>query len=238
MALSSGVPVSNLGVNTRAAFISRTYMHLFGAIVAFTLIEVALFSTGVSETIMHALGSLTSVAGGYSWLLVLGAFMVVCWVATHVAEAAESLAAQYAALAAYVLAQSIIFVPLLYIANRFAPGAISSAAVITLIGFALLTAIVFITRKDFSFLKGFLMWGMVLAMLAIVGGVIFNFQLGVFFSVAMIGLAGAAILYDTSNVLHHYPENRYVGASLALFASVALLFWYVLRLAIALGGED
>ncbi len=46
----------------------------------------------------------------------------------------------------------------------------------------------------------------------------------------MIGLAGAAILYDTSKVLRDYPEDRYVAASLQLFASVALMFWYVLRL--------
>jgi FtsH-binding integral membrane protein len=46
----------------------------------------------------------------------------------------------------------------------------------------------------------------------------------------MIALAGASILYDTSKVLHEYPQDRYVGASLQLFASVALLFWYVLRL--------
>ena len=50
---------------------------------------------------------------------------------------------------------------------------------------------------------------------------------------AMVGLAGGAILYDTSNVLHHYPQDRYVGASLALFASVALMLWYVLRLFMA-----
>ena len=56
---------------------------------------------------------------------------------------------------------------------------------------------------------------------------------GVFFSVALIAFAGAAILYDTSNVIHHFPEDRYVAASLELFASVALMFWYVLRLFIA-----
>ncbi len=86
------------------------------------------------------------------------------------------------------------------------------------------------TRKDFSFLRGVLMWGGVVAMLAIVGGILFGFELGTWFSVAMIGFAGAAILYDTSNVLHHFPEDRYVGAALQLFASVALMFWYVLRL--------
>ena len=46
----------------------------------------------------------------------------------------------------------------------------------------------------------------------------------------MIGYAGGVILYDTSNVLHHFPEDRYVAAALQLFAGIALMFWYVLRL--------
>jgi FtsH-binding integral membrane protein len=137
---------------------------------------------------------------------------------------------QYAALAGYVLGQSIIFVPLLFVADRFAPGAIGSAAMVTFLGFAALTAIVFVTRKDFSFLRGILMWGGVSAIVLIIAGAVFGFQLGTYFSVAMIALAGASILYDTSNVLHHYSEDRYVAASLELFASVALMLWYVLRL--------
>ncbi len=120
--------------------------------------------------------------------------------------------------------------PLLFIANSYAPGAIESAAVVTLIGFAALTGIVFTTRKDFSFMGGMLRWGFVIALVAIVAGVLFGFQLGTWFSVAMVALAGGAILYDTSNILHHYPEDRYVAAALQLFASVALLFWYVLSI--------
>ncbi|MGC4064189.1 MAG: Bax inhibitor-1 family protein [Polyangiaceae bacterium] len=58
----------------------------------------------------------------------------------------------------------------------------------------------------------------------------FGFQLGTFFSVLMVGFAGAAILYDTSAVMRDYPTDRYVGAALQLFASVALMFWYVLRI--------
>ncbi|HTI99948.1 MAG TPA: Bax inhibitor-1 family protein, partial [Dongiaceae bacterium] len=103
-------------------------------------------------------------------------------------------------------------------------------ATVTFIGFTGLTLIVFLTRKDFSFLRGLLFWGGIVALTAIVGGVLFGFQLGTFFSVAMVALAGAAILYDTSNVLHHYPADRHVAAALELFASVALMFWYVLRL--------
>jgi hypothetical protein len=59
------------------------------------------------------------------------------------------------------------------------------------------------------------------------------FQLGTFFSVAVVAFAGGAILYDSSNILRYYPVDRYAAAALALFSSVALLFWYVLRLFIS-----
>ena len=100
----------------------------------------------------------------------------------------------------------------------------------TFFAFAALTLVVFLTRKDFSFLRGILMWGGIIGLLLIVAGAIFGFNLGTYFSVGMVALAGASILYDTSNVLHHYPEDRYVAAALELFASVALMLWYVLRL--------
>jgi len=222
-AYTQSIPVGELDGQTRGRFISRTYNHLFTAVVAFTLIEIALFKSGLAEPMAKAML-------GTSWLLVLGGFVVVSWLARGVAHRAGSKGAQYAALAGYVLAQAIIFVPLLFIADTYAPGAITSAAAITLVAFAALTMVVFWTRKDFSFLRGILMWGGIVALVLVVGGAIFGFQLGTYFSVAMVALAGASILYDTSNVLHHYPEDRYVAAALELFASVALMMWYVLRL--------
>jgi len=219
-------PVGARSVDARAEFVTRTYNHLMGAIVGFTLLEFALFSSGLAEPIAAFM-----MRG--SWLLVLGAFVLVSWGASRVAATSESLGSQYLALAGFVAAEAVIFVPLLLIANRVAPGVITSAALVTLLGFAGLTAVAFSTRKDFSFLASLLRWGFVLALVAIVGAVVFGFTLGTGFSVLMVGLAGAAILYDTSNVLHHYPEDRYVAAALQLFASVALMFWYVLRLFLA-----
>lgn len=219
----SGAPIAVGSIDARAIFISRVYSHLMGAILSFTLLEIALFSSGIAETMARAML-------GTSWLLVLGGFMVVGWLASRAAHSAQAQSTQYLALAGFVVAQAIIFVPLLFMANAYAPGAIRSAAVVTLLGFGGLTAVALTTRKDFSFLGGMLRWGGVLALVLIVAGALFGFQLGTFFSVAMVGFAGAAILYDTSNVLHHYPEDRYVAASLQLFASVALMFWYVLRL--------
>jgi len=224
--MQPNVPVIDLSVDARGRFIVRTYSHLVGAILAFTALEVVFFSTGLAETMTRAM-----MGSKYAWLIVLGGFVVVSWLATHVAHIAESLPVQYAALGGFVLAESIIFVPLLWIANKVAGGQIiQSAALVTLVGFAGLTAIVFWTRKDFSFLRGILCWGGVVALVLIVTSIFFGWHLGTWFSVGMIALAGGAILYDTSNVLHHYAEDRYVGASLQLFASVALMFWYVLRL--------
>src|SRR5580693_8850811 len=195
------VPVIELDDQSRGRFIARTYNHLFAAICAFTLIEIGLFKSGMAGPIAQAML-------GTSWLLVLGGFMLLSWLARSVVHKTTSKASQYAALAAYVIGQAIIFVPLLFIADHYAPGAIASAAIITFIAFTVLTLVVFFTRKDFSFLRGILMWGGIIGLTLIVGGVLFGFQLGTFFSVGMVALAGAAILYDTSNVLHHYPEDR------------------------------
>ena len=220
---AQGLPVAALGADARSTFIWRTYGHVAAAILGFAAIQSYLFSSGLAATIAQSMA-------GVNWLLILGAFMVVGWLATHVSHTAQSKAAQYAALSGFVVAEAIIFVPLLYVAANVAPDVIESAVFVTLLGTAGLTAVAFITRKDFSFLRGILLWGGIVALVAIAASVLFGFAMGTWFSVAMIGFAGAAVLYDTSNILHHYPEDRYVGAALALFASIALMFWYVLRL--------
>jgi FtsH-binding integral membrane protein len=207
----------------RSAFLVRTYNHLFGAILAFVGLEVVLFKTGIAE-------SFARFVFDTSWLLILGGFMLFSWMATRFAHNTKSVGMQYFGLGLMVVAEAILFIPLLYLANSYAPGVISSAAWVTLVAFAALTAIVFWTRKDFSFLRGILVWGSLLAIGAIVASLIFNFTLGVWFTVAMIVFAGSAILYDTSKILRSYPLDRHVGAAVQLFASVMLMFWYILRL--------
>jgi len=210
-------------IDSRALFITRTYTHVVGGILGFILVEMGLFESGLAEQIARFML-------GFNWFLILGAFMLVGWLATRTAQTSSSIGMQYFAYAAYVVAEALIFVPLLYLADAKAPGAIDSATLITALGAGGLMFVAHRTRKDFSFLRAVLMWGGVVALLAMVGGAVFGFQLGTWFSVAMIGFAGAAVLYDTSNIINHYPEDRYVSAAMQLFASIALMFWYVLRL--------
>jgi FtsH-binding integral membrane protein len=102
-----------------------------------------------------------------------------------------------------------------------------------------ITATVFITRKDFSFMKGILSIGGFVALGFIVCSMIFGFSLGLVFAAVMVLFAGGSVLYTTSNILHHYKPNQHVAASLALFSSVALLFFYILQVLMSLtGGSD
>ncbi len=215
-------PVSELSVEDRSAFIWKCYAHVVGAILAFAVIEAYLLTTGAALNIAIMMQG--------SPFLVLGAFILVSWGATHLAHTLQSKTTQYAAFGALVGVWSLLFAPMLYMAEAQAPGTIDSAAGVTLLGSIGLIATAMITRKDFSFLRGMLVWGFMLAMVAIIGSLIFGFDLGTWFSVAMIGFAGAAVLYDTSNIMHHYPQDRYVAASMQLFASIAMMFWYILRL--------
>jgi hypothetical protein len=209
----------------RAAFISKTYLHLIGAIVALVGLDAILLSLPITPRLVE-----TMLGGQYSWLIVLGLFMGVSWIANKWAMSSTSLGKQYAGLGLYVVAEAIILVPLLYLAMQFNPSVLPVAALTTLGLFCVLTAIVFITRTDFSFLRSLLMFSGFAAMGLIGCGIVFGFTLGPLFTYAMIAFACAYILYDTSNVLHHYRIGQHVAAALALFASVALLFWYILQL--------
>ncbi|HET6630127.1 MAG TPA: Bax inhibitor-1 family protein [Woeseiaceae bacterium] len=215
-------PVSELATEDRSNFIWRCYAHVVGAILAFAGIEIYFFQSGIAAAITEPMFN--------HWLVVLGGFMLASWGASHVAHRVQSKPAQYAALAAFIVVEAVIFAPMLYLAEAIRPGVIDSAAGVTILGSVGLIATAMITRKDFSFLRGLLVWGGILAMVGIVASLLFGFAMGTWFSVAMIGFAGAAVLYDTSNIMHHYPEDKYVAASMALFASIALMFWYVLRL--------
>ncbi len=89
-----------------------------------------------------------------------------------------------------------------------------------------MTFIVFTTKKDFSFLSGILKIGFFVALGVIVLSIVMGFTLGLLFSATMSVLASGAILYSTSHIPHEYHPDQHVAASLALFASVALLFRY------------
>ncbi len=219
------VIVSESGASDRALFIRRTYLHLAGAILTFVLLETILLHTpGI-------IGLVRLMTGGMGWLVTLGLFMGVSWLADNWARSNASQGMQYVGLGLYVMAETVIFLPLLVIATYYSSAdVIPMAGIITGLLFAGLTATAFITRSDFSFLGSILTVCGFVALGVIICSLVFGFTLGLLFAAVMVFFAGGSILYTTSNVIHHYRTDQYVAASLALFSGVMLMLWYVLRI--------
>lgn len=220
----------------RAAFVRRTYAHLTGAIVAFAALCAVIVTTPLGATISGWM-----MQSQTNWLIVLGLFIAASFGADRLARSEAGPAAQYAGLALFIVAEALIFTPLLYVAAHLSgdAGIIPAAGLITLLVFGGLTAYVFVTKQDFSFMRGALTICSFVALGVIVGSLLFGFALPtMLFAGAMIVLAAGYILYDTSNVLHHYRTDMHVAASLKLFASVALMFYYVLTFLLSLTSRD
>jgi FtsH-binding integral membrane protein len=187
---------------------------------------------------------------GYDWLLVIGLFMVIGMVAQKLAQSETSPTLQYLGLGIAVLAESILLQPMLWILmikfggsgsllfgstahvamSARASSILLEAVVITLAIFIGLTAVVFVTKKDFSFMRGVLTICTFAVLGVIVASLLFGFSLGALFSGFVILLMAGYILYQTSLVMSYFPPSGYVAAALMLFSTIATLFWYVLRI--------
>jgi FtsH-binding integral membrane protein len=220
------IEISEVSNDEKIAFYKKTYAHVAYGILAFVLVEYLFLSTPAIVKIA------LSLTGGKMWLLMLGGFMVVTMFAERMANNATDINKQYLGYFLYILAEAFIFVPILYIAMSMTDGGnlIKQAAVLTLALFTGLSGVVFFTKTDFSFLKNVIIIGGFLAIGLIIAGLLFGFDLGLWFSVGMVFLAAASILYQTSKLTQNYHQNQYVAAALSLFASLMLLFWYILRI--------
>jgi len=217
----------------RAEFIRRTYTHLALAILAFILVENLLFQSSFSPALVPTM------VGGYVWFVVLAAFMGVSLLADRLSRSYASPQMPSLGLGLSIVAQAVIFLPMLYIATHYSsPDVIPTAGLMTLLLFGGLTFTAFTTRKDFSFLRGMLSVGGFVALGVILASMMFGFSLGLFFSTIMVAFAAGSVLYTTSNIIHHYRTDQHVAASLALFAGVALMFWYLLRILLSLANND
>jgi len=229
-ALSTKVTLST----ERHQFIQSVYKYLGGAILSFIVISALMLATGFSQ---QAARYLAASGSNWLWVGVLGAFMLVGWLASRWASSIDNPQKQLGGLGVYVVAESFITAPMLGIAQLVAPDAIAAAALITILLVAALTWTAFTAKTDFSFLGGLLKVGGIVALGTILVSLAFGFSLGIWFSGLMVVFAGGSVLYDTARVVRDYPTNLPVAAALSLFASIALMFWYVLRLLLSLASN-
>lgn len=208
----------------RIEFYKKTYLHVAFAILAFIGVEALLLQ--YAEPLVNAMLGI----GQLSWLLVLGGFYLATTFAEKLSLKLDK-NQQYMGLGIYVLAEAVLFLPMIYIAtNVVGSDILYQASFITLAMFSGMTYLALFGNTDFSFLRSALTIGTFVAIGLIIVGAIFGFNLGLWFSVGMVVLASGSILYQTSQLKHQYGTDQYVGAAVGLFAAIMLLFWYILRI--------
>ncbi len=141
--------VATLSDEAKISFYKKTYSHVAGGVLAFFIAEYLLLqSTALVEFML-------SMTQGWRWLIMLVAFMFMTNYAESTAMKTTDKNKQYMAYGLYVFAEALIFIPIIYIAMMYTGGMelLNQAAIVTLSLFSGLTAVVFVTKKDFSFLR-------------------------------------------------------------------------------------
>ncbi|MGQ3889419.1 Bax inhibitor-1/YccA family protein [Legionella sp. CNM-1927-20] len=104
--------------------------------------------------------------------------------------------------------------------------------------FFALSGYALVTRKDFSFLGGFLFIGVMVALLAMIAGIFFQIPaLHLAVSAAFVLISSGLILFQTSEIIHG-GETNYISATVALFVSIYNLFISLLQLLSAFSGRE
>ena len=216
----------------RADFYRKTYMLVAAACAVFGLV---LAGTLSMPAVVNPLTQLFFGGGALGWLLVLAAFWGISMLANRLAFGGASEGTQLAGLGIYIVAEALLFAPMLNVLMmRFGDATLSEivapAAVSTLLLAGGLTATVFMTKTDFSFLRAFVSIGFVVALGAVVLLALFGGGIGTWFIIAMTVFISVVILYQTWMVKTQFRPDQHVGAALIIFAGVATLFWYLVMI--------
>ncbi len=115
---------------------------------------------------------------------------------------------------------------------------VANALGLTAFVFFGLSAYALISRKDFSFLAGFITAGFFVLIGTMLLGFFMNIPgLQLAISAGFVLFSSAAILYETGNIIHG-GERNYVMATVSLYVSIYNLFLSLLHILSAFGGDD
>jgi FtsH-binding integral membrane protein len=219
------VTVDRASAQERAEFLRRVYQHVAGALAVFIVLEAIL------QAMPFSVDAAEFMTSGPTWLLVIAGFWVVGMIADRWTSPGLPLSQQYLGLGLFIVAEALIFLPLIAYVRLYEDSNILPTAGILTGALVLgLSLIALDSRTDFSLLRGAIFVVGAVGLGLIVASVLFEVGLGTWFSLLMIGLASASILYKTDQITKSSRADGYVSAALALFASIMLLLWYVIRL--------
>ncbi|HWS55207.1 MAG TPA: Bax inhibitor-1/YccA family protein [Pyrinomonadaceae bacterium] len=211
------VPAAEVSVSERMGFVRKVYALFFAA----TLFAIGGAGLGLSFTPLlrfafeHPFIMLFAMIGG-----------------VFAAQAVRHVrGVNLVALFAFTTLTGVVISPLLYVLGRTNPGSILAAGALTVGIFGGLTAYVFVSKRDFSFMRGMLTVGLIVVVVAaLVNMFVVSSAFGFGIAATSLLLFSGFVLYDTSNIIRHYPTNEYVAGALSLYLDAFNIFLALLRL--------
>src|SRR5690606_33570147 len=144
------VLLSALSQTDRVSFYKKTYTHVAGGVLVFILFEYLLLQSNTMDNFA------LSMTEDFKWHIMLGGIIFITNYDEKMTLKSPDKNMQYLAYGLYIFAEAFIFVPLIYIAAYYmdsGPEILNQAAIVTLALFTGLSAVVLVTKKDFSFLR-------------------------------------------------------------------------------------
>lgn len=221
---STSWTVAQAPAEVRMAFIQKTYVLFLAGILACVVMGGVTLNTSL-ELASRSLWGMPLLAIG----LVFGGSLL-----AGAVSRVEGL--NYVALFGFTALMGFLFAPILRAYESSAPGIVGQAGFLTVMIFGSLTAYVFTTKKDFSFLGGLLFVGLISLLVASLANAFFFKSWNASYWMAWVTafLFSGFVLYDTSQIIHRYDTQGYCSAALDLFLDFFNLFMAILRI---LGGR-
>jgi modulator of FtsH protease len=197
----------------------------------YLLLAMTLFTSAVAAGVAMAAG-----AQPVHWLLMLVVFIGGPFVISYLRDSVWALPLTFAftAFMGYVLGPILS----LYLSLPNGPQIVMSAFGTTAVAFVGLSAYAITSRKDFSYMSGFLMVGLLVVLAAIIANIFLQIPaLSLTISSAAVLLMSGLILFDTSRMIHG-GETNYVVMTVSLFANIYVMFVHLLNLFSALSGDN
>jgi len=209
------------GVLSTNKVLKNTYM-LLGMTLLFSSITAG---TSMAMGLSHGMGLILTLVG-------FGLLFVV----NRMADSSKGLIAIFA----FTGVMGAAIGPMLnyYMSMPGGPALVMQALGGTALVFFGLSAYALTTRKDFSYMGGFLMVGLLVAVVAMIANIFLNIPaLSLTISAAIVMIMSGMILFDTSRIING-GETNYIRATVSLYLDIYNLFIHLLHLLTALGGDD
>lgn len=237
--IQGAITVEQSGAEARRAFIQKTYVHFLIGLMAFCGITAAVLASPLVASTVD--GELRAGPLAHPYAFIGSLIMLIVWQMMYGRLfSSPKMSTHYIGYGVTIVLEAVLCAPLFWIAHNFVgDGILRNAFMLTALGFGGLTAFTLASKRDFSFMGGFLsMATMILLGIALLSLFFGGFNMGLLWSAIVIVIFGGWVVYHTDQIKQHLPLNGYVFGATMLFIDFVVILRQVVWILMSLANND